>query len=140
MSILAPHQIEGVIFLYKCVMGIALENNHGAILADEMGLGKTLQTIALVWTLLRQGPFGGRSVLKKVLVLAPSSLVKNWQAEFAKWLGPERITTFAVDNGGKLGEYLKHPGLFATKHTQDLWANESDCNIFLTSSEFNLSL
>jgi len=106
---LRPHQIEGVIFLYKCVMGIALENNHGAILADEMGLGKTLQTIALVWTLLRQGPFGGRSVLKKVLVLAPSSLVKNWQAEFAKWLGPERITTFAVDNGGKLGEYLKHP-------------------------------
>lgn len=28
----------------------------GAVLADEMGLGKTLQVIALLWTLLKQGP------------------------------------------------------------------------------------
>ena len=52
---LRPHQIEGVIFLYKCVMGIQMEGCFGAILADEMGLGKTLQTIAVIWTLLRQG-------------------------------------------------------------------------------------
>lgn len=25
-------------------------------MADEMGLGKTLQVIALLWTLLKQGP------------------------------------------------------------------------------------
>ena len=67
---LRPHQVEGVIFLYKCVMGIQLEGSHGAILADEMGLGKTLQTIALVWTLLRQGPYG-KPVIKRVMVLAP---------------------------------------------------------------------
>ena len=29
---------------------------YGAVLADEMGLGKTLQVIALLWTLLKQGP------------------------------------------------------------------------------------
>lgn len=28
----------------------------GAVLADEMGLGKTLQVIALLWTLIKQGP------------------------------------------------------------------------------------
>ncbi len=65
--------------------------------ADEMGLGKTLQSIAVIWTLLRQGPNGGRPVIKRALVLAPSSLVKNWQSEFEKWLGRERIDVYAVD-------------------------------------------
>ena len=64
---LRPHQVEGIIFLYKCVMGIQVEGSQGAILADEMGLGKTLQTIALVWTLLRQGPYG-KPVIKRVMV------------------------------------------------------------------------
>ncbi|XP_037798224.1 DNA repair and recombination protein RAD54B-like [Penaeus monodon] len=51
---LRPHQQNGVIFLYECVMGYRLNDNYGAILADEMGLGKTLQCITLIWTLLNQ--------------------------------------------------------------------------------------
>lgn len=70
---------------------------YGAILADEMGLGKTLQSVALAWTLLRQGPYGGKPVVKRVLVVAPGSLVQNWGAEFNKWLGRERISVFTVD-------------------------------------------
>ncbi|CAL1708125.1 unnamed protein product [Somion occarium] len=48
---LRPHQVEGVKFMYECVMGLAHSGN-GCILADEMGMGKTLQTVTLVWTLL----------------------------------------------------------------------------------------
>lgn len=70
---------------------------YGAILADEMGLGKTLQSVALSWTLLKQGPYGGRPVAKRVLVVTPGSLVQNWAAEFNKWLGRERISVFTVD-------------------------------------------
>ena len=62
-----------------------------------MGLGKTLQAISLIWTLLKQGPNGGRPIIKRALILAPSSLVKNWQSEFEKWLGRERIDVYAVD-------------------------------------------
>ncbi len=62
---LRPHQREGVTFLYRCVMGFGDNGCTGAILADEMGLGKTLQTIALLWTLLRQGPWGGRPVVRR---------------------------------------------------------------------------
>jgi hypothetical protein len=34
---LRPHQIEGVKFMYECVMGFRTGQNYGAILADEMG-------------------------------------------------------------------------------------------------------
>ena len=103
---LRSHQTTGVVFLYRCVMGFNEEGNKGVILADEMGLGKTLQTITLIWTLLKQGPWGGKPIAKRVLILAPSSLVKNWQAEFSKWLGSERINVFAVDQSNRVTEYL----------------------------------
>lgn len=74
-----------------------LPGRCGAILADEMGLGKTLQCVCVLWTLLRQGPYGGRPVLKRALVVCPGSLVKNWAAEFNKWLGRERISVYTVD-------------------------------------------
>lgn len=47
--------------------------------------------------LLKQGPYGGRPVLRRVLIVTPSSLVVNWQNEFLRWLGQERIQTFVVD-------------------------------------------
>jgi DNA repair and recombination protein RAD54B len=33
---LRPHQIEGVSFLYECVMGLRKHEGQGCILADEM--------------------------------------------------------------------------------------------------------
>lgn len=96
---LRDHQKEGVKFLYECVMGYRSFNGQGAILADEMGLGKTLQTIALLWTLLKQNPEhpneGG--VIKKALIVCPVTLIANWKAEFNKWLGNERIGVFVAD-------------------------------------------
>lgn len=81
-------------FYYVCFRAVG---RYGAILADEMGLGKTLQSVALSWTLLKQGPYGGKPVAKRVLVVTPGSLVQNWGAEFNKWLGQERIKVFTVD-------------------------------------------
>lgn len=49
----------------------------GGILADDMGLGKTLQTISFLAAHLTKS--------KKVLILAPSSLIYNWSDEFAKF-------------------------------------------------------
>uniref|UniRef100_A0A2C9L5H7 DNA repair and recombination protein RAD54B n=1 Tax=Biomphalaria glabrata TaxID=6526 RepID=A0A2C9L5H7_BIOGL len=106
-SSLRNHQREGVVFLYECVMGMRNYQGHGAILADDMGLGKTLQCITLIWTLLKQGPFGGRPVVKKVLVVTPGSLVKNWFLEFKKWLGLERLNVFAVSGDKKPEEFVK---------------------------------
>ncbi|XP_067304706.1 DNA repair and recombination protein RAD54B [Pseudorasbora parva] len=106
---LRPHQIEGVVFLYECLMGMRLAGRCGAILADEMGLGKTLQCVCVLWTLLKQGPYGGRPVLKRALVVCPGSLVKNWAAEFNKWLGRERISVYTVDQDHRVDDFVSSP-------------------------------
>ncbi|XP_061676283.1 DNA repair and recombination protein RAD54B [Syngnathoides biaculeatus] len=106
---LRPHQREGVLFLYECVMGMRAAGRYGAILADEMGLGKTLQSVALCWTLLKQGPYGGKALAKRVLVVTPGSLVQNWAAEFNKWLGRERINVFTVDQDHRIEQFLLSP-------------------------------
>ncbi len=100
-----PHQKEGVQFLYKCVTESAVLQ-RGAILADDMGLGKSLQTIALLETLLKQGPQGIPTV-KKALVVAPSSLLDNWRAEIRKWVG-EASTVKAIILGTSSSTTSKH--------------------------------
>jgi DNA repair and recombination protein RAD54B len=105
---LREHQREGVMFLYECVMGMRDFNGNGALLADEMGLGKTLQTIALLWTLLKQNPYHvhgsngpANGIIKKALIVCPVTLIVNWKKEFNKWLGNERIGVFVVDGSNK---------------------------------------
>ncbi|KAL2818337.1 SNF2 family N-terminal domain-containing protein [Aspergillus granulosus] len=99
---LRPHQRDGVKFLYECVMGMRSFNGEGAILADDMGLGKTLQTITLLWTLLKQNPiYEDSSVVKKALIVCPVTLINNWRKEFRKWLGNERIGVFVLDDKRK---------------------------------------
>ena len=99
---LREHQREGVKFMYECVMGMRGFDGQGAILADEMGLGKTLQTIALLWTLLKQNPtYEDPPVIKKALIVCPVTLINNWRKEFRKWLGAERIGVFVADEKKK---------------------------------------
>ena len=74
---LRDYQIEGFRWLSRLAHWGA-----GACLADDMGLGKTLQAIAL---LLRRGADG------PALVIAPTSVCFNWEAElrrFAPTLNP----------------------------------------------------
>ncbi|KAI8014947.1 Protein CHROMATIN REMODELING 25 [Camellia lanceoleosa] len=92
---LRPHQREGVQFMFECVSGLySAANINGCILADDMGLGKTLQSITLLYTLLRQG-FDGKPMVKKAIIVTPTSLVSNWEAEINKWVG-ERVHLVAL--------------------------------------------
>ncbi|KAJ7078907.1 SNF2 family N-terminal domain-containing protein [Mycena belliarum] len=103
------HQIEGVKFMYECVMGLRKHEGQGCLLADEMGLGKTLQTISLVWTLLRQNPYAGNGpVVSKVLIVCPVSLINNWKVEFHKWLGRDRLGVITCDKDKNVIKTFQH--------------------------------
>lgn len=58
-------------------LSMLADYGFGGILADDMGLGKTLQTIAFLSSRLTEQ--------SRVLILAPSSLIFNWQDEFKKF-------------------------------------------------------
>ena len=95
-SILRPYQREGVRFL----LGVT-ESGFGACLADDMGLGKTLQVTAWLTHLHRQGVLAERAAL----IVAPASLLSNWQEEMARFapqlrtilLHPDTLTAGQTD-------------------------------------------
>lgn len=64
---------------------------------------KTLQVIALLWTLLRQGP-RGRPAVRRVVVATPSSLTGNWAAEVRKWLGDQRLRSMVLMPGANAAQ------------------------------------
>ncbi|MEZ4772713.1 MAG: DEAD/DEAH box helicase [Bacteroidia bacterium] len=80
---LRPYQQRGFEWLYKnSRLGM------GCIIADDMGLGKTIQVI----TTLLKWKEEGRLETQKALVIAPTSLLTNWDREVKKF-APKLHTT-----------------------------------------------
>ena len=73
---LRPYQQQGLAWLQ-----FLAQTEHGGILADDMGLGKTAQTLAHV-LMEKQA---GRLENSPVLIVAPTSLMHNWQKEARKF-------------------------------------------------------
>ena len=72
---LRPYQQHGLNWL-----AFLHENRLGGCLADDMGLGKTLQTLAFLQHLKDQG-----EATRPSLIVAPTSLIYNWQMEAEKF-------------------------------------------------------
>ena len=95
---LRAHQREGARWMYRALHGMdatatttsGREGVRGVLLADEMGLGKSLQVLAVLWTMLTQGP-RGKPTCRRAVLICPASLIGNWGAEFKKWLGDIRV-------------------------------------------------
>ncbi len=73
---LRPYQERGFSWIMK-----NLRLGLGALIADDMGLGKTLQVIAALQQMKNDGELSDASVL----VVAPASIMVNWQREFEKF-------------------------------------------------------
>lgn len=78
---LRPYQREGLRWLNALA-----EAGVGGVLADDMGLGKTLQLITHLLALKERG-----ALTQPALVVVPTSLIPNWQAEVARFAPALRV-------------------------------------------------
>lgn len=80
---LRPYQERGYSWMYR-----NMRIGFGSIIADDMGLGKTLQVI----TLLQKMKDDGQLIDKRTLIVVPTGLITNWQAELQRFA--PRLTVF----------------------------------------------
>lgn len=92
---LRPYQLEGLAWLqYLRAQGL------GGILADDMGLGKTAQALAHVLAEKEAG-----RLTRPALVVLPTSLLFNWQAEAARMAPNLRV--LALHGASRGQRYLQ---------------------------------
>ncbi|MBU0829910.1 MAG: DEAD/DEAH box helicase [Gammaproteobacteria bacterium] len=92
---LRPYQLEGLAWLqYLRAQGL------GGILADDMGLGKTAQALAHVLMEKEAG-----RLKRPALVVLPTSLLFNWQAEAARMAPSLRVLAL---HGAHRGQRYQH--------------------------------
>lgn len=105
-SRLKPHQVDGLAWLARSVSF----GRPGALLADDMGLGKSLQAIAfMAW--LQAEAKAGRRAGGPFLIVAPTGLLGNWQAEIRKHLEEPGLGPVARAFGGDLKKLREESGL-----------------------------
>ena len=96
---LLNHQKQGLEWLVN-----SYANYKGALLADDMGLGKTLQTLAFI-ALTRKHL--AKDKHGSVLIVAPVSLLANWQEEYSKFLKADTFEGVVMLDSETIKEYRK---------------------------------
>lgn len=94
---LKDHQRDGVAWLQT--LSKPPYSLSGVLLADDMGLGKTLQVLYFVeWYVQKINT-------KPILVVAPVSLLENWQNEYLKFFPNPNLKTVTLW-GSKVMDYI----------------------------------
>ena len=95
---LRPYQQRGFSWLYRNT-----QIGFGSVLADDMGLGKTLQVITALLKYKEDGSLEN----DKALVIVPTGLLTNWQAEMEKFAPTLRFHLYHGTNRrlGKQQDY-----------------------------------
>lgn len=112
-----PHQIDAVVF------ALARVREGGCILADEVGLGKTIEAGLVITQLLAEGA-------RRVLLIAPKSLVGQWRDELMTLFDLE-----AKEGQAKPGGF-DGPGVFLVN--REAAGSEKGRDALLSSEPFDL--
>ena len=103
---LRPYQRSGLAWLQ-----FLREYGFGGILADDMGLGKTVQTLAHILLEKEAGRLD-----RPALVVAPTSLMPNWQAEAARFAPGLRVLLLHGKDRGALFDRIDGADLVLTTY------------------------
>ncbi|MBR9984171.1 MAG: DEAD/DEAH box helicase [Wolbachia endosymbiont of Homalodisca vitripennis] len=93
---LRPYQKRGFSWLVQNI-----ETGFGSIIADDMGLGKTLQVIAAILYCKNAGFLDE----DKVLVVAPTSILSNWQREMERFAPELKLFIYHGQNRELANDY-----------------------------------
>ena len=101
------HQVEA--FRYACALfglpeggGDMAVHSCGCALLMEMGTGKTLTTIAITGALLKNGR------IRRVLIVAPLSILGVWEEEFGKFAAFPYALAVLTGSGSRKLDTLRH--------------------------------
>jgi len=102
---LRPYQLQGVAWLQYL-----REHHLAGILADDMGLGKTAQVLAHLLIEQQAGRLD-----RPALIVLPTSLIANWQAEATRHAPALRILTLqGADRSRQFARIADHDVVFTT--------------------------
>jgi SNF2 family DNA or RNA helicase len=104
-----PHQEDGVRWLLGLVDESTKSNPNegiqGGLLADDMGLGKTYMTLVSIAELYDTAK-SKKKICKPILVVAPLSLLENWEDECSKsFIQAPFNDTVVLQSGRDLKKY-----------------------------------
>lgn len=143
---LRPYQLEGfnwLSFLYR--------HGLGGVLADDMGLGKTVQALALICAAKEatrdaaaEPGAGAAPGAAPFLVVAPTSVVGNWEAEtarFAPGLTVRAISETFAKSGSKPAEAMAGADIVITSYAlfridYDAYAGREWSGLVLDEAQF----
>ena len=102
-----PYRHQRDAFLFACGMfGILPEKrkieSQGVALLMEMGTGKTLTTIAIT------GALAGMEKIRRVLVVAPLSILEVWEEEFQRFAAFPYVLAVLTGPGSRKRDTLRH--------------------------------
>jgi len=117
---LKDHQKNGIAWLQT--LSSPPYSLPGVLLADDMGLGKTLQVLYFIEWFVQKGNN------KSALVVAPVSLLENWQNEYLKFFPNPNLRTITLW-GSDVKNYIVSNDKAKTIH------NLNEKAIFLTTYE-----
>lgn len=96
-----PHQLDAFAWLTEAWS----RKLPGVLLADDMGLGKTFQSLMFLrWLRAEVAPD------RPILIVAPTGLLRNWQAEIAQHLTRGALGRVVEAFGSALGQFRTGPG------------------------------
>ncbi|SDR53905.1 Helicase conserved C-terminal domain-containing protein [Rhizobiales bacterium GAS113] len=100
------HQAEGISWLISAFA----TGWPGVLLADDMGVGKTFQALMfLAWVRANRRGKDAQGGCPPLLIVAPTALLRNWEAEADRFLSPHALGKRVEVYGSKLKALKSDP-------------------------------